>query len=144
MHILRWMGSKFCVKFQRCPLKFHTKFWTHTPQNMHFTLLYFYVWFTISLNCDVISLSETGPWSTESTSGRDNFCLKNFDTFARTSVRVSKMNAVACAQLAFQNWTLPQKYKTWNHYEDDGHISPTDVEHTRGSNDVCCFIGCLK
>ena len=26
MHILRCMGSKFCVKFQRCPLKFHTKF----------------------------------------------------------------------------------------------------------------------
>ena len=24
-------------KFQRCPLKFHTKFSTHTPQNMHFT-----------------------------------------------------------------------------------------------------------
>ena len=37
MHILRCMGSKFCVKFQRCPLKFHTKFCTHTPQNMHFT-----------------------------------------------------------------------------------------------------------
>ena len=36
MHILRCMGSKFCGKFQRCPLKFHTKFWTHTPQNMHF------------------------------------------------------------------------------------------------------------
>ena len=26
MHILRCMGSKFCVKFQRCPLKFHTRF----------------------------------------------------------------------------------------------------------------------
>ena len=26
MHILRRMGSKFCVKFQRSPLKFHTKF----------------------------------------------------------------------------------------------------------------------
>ena len=38
MYILRCMGSKFCVKFQRCPLKFHTKFWTHTPQNIHFTM----------------------------------------------------------------------------------------------------------
>ena len=37
MHILRCMGSKFCVKFQKCPLKFHTKFWTHTPQNMNVT-----------------------------------------------------------------------------------------------------------
>ena len=37
MHILPCMGSKFCVKFQRCPLKFHTKFGTHTTQNMHFT-----------------------------------------------------------------------------------------------------------
>ena len=35
MHVLRCMGLKFCVKFQMCPLKFHTKFWTHTPQNMH-------------------------------------------------------------------------------------------------------------
>ena len=41
MHILRCMGSKFCVKFQRGPLKFHTKFWTHTLQNVHFTVLYF-------------------------------------------------------------------------------------------------------
>ena len=37
IHVLRCMGSKFCVKFQRCPLKFHTKFWSHTPQKMHFT-----------------------------------------------------------------------------------------------------------
>ena len=26
MHILRCMGSKFCVKFQRCPLKLDKKF----------------------------------------------------------------------------------------------------------------------
>ena len=61
MHILRCVGSKFCVKFQRAPLKFHTKFWTHTPQNMHLTVFCFCMWFTTSLNCDVISLSETGP-----------------------------------------------------------------------------------
>ena len=42
-------------------------------------------------------------------SGRDIFCL-NFDTFTRTSVRVSKMNAVARAQLTFQIFTLLQKY----------------------------------
>ena len=36
MHILWSMDSKFCVKFQKCPLKFHTKFWTHTLPNMHF------------------------------------------------------------------------------------------------------------
>ena len=61
MDILRCMGSKFCVKFQRAPMKFHTKFRTHTPQNMHSTVFNFCVWVTISLNCDVISLSETGP-----------------------------------------------------------------------------------
>ena len=43
-------------------------------------------------------------------SGRDIFCLKNFDTFTRTSVRVSKMNAIARAQLTFQMLTLFQKY----------------------------------
>ena len=61
MYIVRSMGSKFYVKCQRASSKFHTKFWTHTPQNMHFALLYFCVWGTTSLNCDVISFSETGP-----------------------------------------------------------------------------------
>ena len=59
--ILRCMCSKFCVKFQRAPLKFHTKFWTHTSKNINFTDLYFCMWFTISLNCDIIGLSETPP-----------------------------------------------------------------------------------
>ena len=36
MHTLLGMGSIFCEKFQMCPLKFHTKLWTHTLQNMHF------------------------------------------------------------------------------------------------------------
>ena len=62
MHILQCMGSKFCVKFQRAPLKFHTKFGTQTLQNVHFIDFNFCVWFTISLNCDVISLGETGLW----------------------------------------------------------------------------------
>ena len=61
MHVLRCMASTVCVKFQKASLKFHARFWTHTPQNMHFTVLHFSVWVTISLNCDVISLSETGP-----------------------------------------------------------------------------------
>ena len=46
----------------------------------------------------------------ESSSGRDIFCLKNFDTFTKTPVRVSKMNAVAHPQLAFQMLTLLLKY----------------------------------
>ena len=41
---------------------------------------------------------------------RDIFCLKNFGTFSRTPVRVSKMNAVARAQLIFQMLTLLKKY----------------------------------
>ena len=49
---------------------------------------------------------ETEDWEFESPSGRDIFCLKNFDTFPRTPVRVSKMNAVARAQLTFQMLTL--------------------------------------
>ena len=37
MYILWWIGSEFCVTFQRCSLKFRTKFWPLTPQTMHFT-----------------------------------------------------------------------------------------------------------
>ena len=40
---------------------FHTKLWTLILQNMHFTDFYFCVWFTISLNYNVICLSETFP-----------------------------------------------------------------------------------
>ena len=65
---------------------------------------------------------ESEGWGFESTSGRDILCLKNFDTFTRTSVRVSKINAVARAQLTFQMFTLLKKYlyhksmcsKTWD------------------------------
>ena len=46
----------------------------------------------------------------ESPSGRDIFCLKNFETFTRTPVYVSKMNAVARAQLTFPMLTLLKKY----------------------------------
>ena len=37
MHILWCVCSKFCAKFQRASLKSHTKFWTHTSQNVHLT-----------------------------------------------------------------------------------------------------------
>ena len=40
---------------------------------------------------------------------QDIFCLKNFDTFTRTPIRVSKINVVSCAQLTFQMLTLLQK-----------------------------------
>ena len=49
---------------------------------------------------------ESEGWGFESPSGRDIFCLKNFDTFTRTLFRVSKMNAVASAQSTFQMSTL--------------------------------------
>ena len=45
----------------------------------------------------------------ESLSDPDIFGLKIFDTFTRTSVRASKMNAVARAQLAIQMLNLLQK-----------------------------------
>ena len=33
MQILRYTGSKFCVKFERAPVKFQTNSLTHKPQN---------------------------------------------------------------------------------------------------------------
>ena len=53
---------------------------------------------------------ESKGWGFKSPSGQDIFCLKNFDTFTRTPVRVSKMNAVAWAQLTLQMLTLFKKY----------------------------------
>ena len=58
-----------------------------------------------SSNCQSIRYESEG-WGFEFLSGGDIFCLKNFDTFTITSVRVSKMNAVARAQLTFPMLTL--------------------------------------
>ena len=54
----------------------------------------------------------------KSPSHRDIFCLKNFDAFAGTPVRVSKMSAVARAKLTFQMLTLLQQivYIYMSHY----------------------------
>ena len=57
IHFLWCMGSKFCVKFQRVPLKFHTKFWSHISQNVHITDFHFSLWLMIPWNCDIISLN---------------------------------------------------------------------------------------
>ena len=34
--IFQYMGKLFCVEFQRYPLKFHTKYLTHTLKDMYF------------------------------------------------------------------------------------------------------------
>ena len=36
MHIFQCMGKIFCVEFQRGPLKFHTKYLTHTLKDASF------------------------------------------------------------------------------------------------------------
>ena len=53
MHILSCMVQIFFVKFQRRPLKFHTNFGTHTPQNMQFLLKVW--WITLSDSYDLKS-----------------------------------------------------------------------------------------
>ena len=35
-HIFQHMGKVFCVEFQRFPLKFHTKYLTHTLKHVDF------------------------------------------------------------------------------------------------------------
>ena len=116
MHILRCMGSKFCVKFQRCPLKFHTKIWTHTPQNMHFTVSCFCVWVTISLNCDVISLSETGPRSTYPYSSHTVIQLQNEST-AQFEYRVPvEETHMKVRYLKHFQWNSPRVNSTAPHW----------------------------
>ena len=36
IHIFQCMGKIFCVEFQRYPLKFHSKYLTHTLKDVHF------------------------------------------------------------------------------------------------------------
>ena len=69
MHILRCMGSKLCVQFQRTNLKFHIKIWKPYTAKYSFTDSIYRVWLTKSLTCDVIRLSEPGPRAEENLPG---------------------------------------------------------------------------
>ena len=58
IHIFQCMGKLFCVKFQRVPLKFHTKYLTHALKNIIFT----YCWnFKRSWISELTSVCETQP-----------------------------------------------------------------------------------
>ena len=113
MHILRCMGSKFCVKFQRAPLKFHTKFWTHTPQNVHFTVFYFCLWVTISSNCDVISLSQMAPRS----HGQLLSHISSGSSMRGLRCRPCGMGSKGCQKYVDQ--ILWPEYREWPIWDDD-------------------------
>ena len=55
-------GFQILCEMSKAPLKF-PKNVERTPQNLHIIYFNFCVWFTISLNWDVISLSKTETWS---------------------------------------------------------------------------------
>ena len=57
-HTFQCMGKIFCVKFQRVPLKFHTKYLTHTLKNVDFI----HKWKFMS---SLISVFEMPPVSVE-------------------------------------------------------------------------------
>ena len=54
------MGQIFCVQFQREPLKFHTKYLTHTLKE---TIFIQYWKFRRSQIYELINVFETPPWS---------------------------------------------------------------------------------
>ena len=62
-------------------------------------------------NSNVSSIRhESKTLGFESPTVRGIFCPTNYNTFTRTSIRVSKTKAVARAQLSFQILTLLQIY----------------------------------
>ena len=63
----------------------------------------------------------------ESRSGQDIFCLKNVDTFTRTSVCELKMNTVAQAQLTVQTNILKHKNFIRNYWNFEKFESITKI-----------------
>ena len=112
-------GFKILCEISKGTLKFHTKFWIHTPQNMHFNVFNFCVWVTISLNCDVISLSETGPrwlnsigvtWASwrirPLTTGL--FCQQFFQAYNKENITAKKISKFRITGLLWRNrwWSI--------------------------------------
>ena len=62
MHILRYLGSEFC-EMSKGTFAISHKISNLYTEKCALTDFYVCIWFTKSLNYDVISLSETVPWS---------------------------------------------------------------------------------
>ena len=92
MHNLWCLGSKFCLKFQRAPLKFHTNLNPYT-ENYAFYRLYFYVWITMYLYCYVINLCKTPPgtptWNLDGINAGIILCMCPANERLRHNVTVS-------------------------------------------------------
>ena len=58
LHIFQCMGEIFCVEFQRVPLKFHTRYLTHTLKDTILTLCWK---FKRSQIYELVCLFETPP-----------------------------------------------------------------------------------
>ena len=86
---------------------------------MHFTVMYFCVWVTISLSCDVISLSETAPFS-----------ISN-KTFYRTTREVSEQ----------RDWLfkLSYRFEIWQ-----AAMLPMCLSNIRAIGQICIQISLLR
>ena len=58
-------GLKILCEISKGTFEISHKIFNPYIENMHLIVFYFCVWFMISSNCDVISLSQTGPWSAQ-------------------------------------------------------------------------------
>ena len=85
---------------------------------------------------------STNPWNV---SGRDIFCLKNFDTYPRTPVRVSKMNVNFTSKIFFcmiqTDWHLrgittiiPKVMK----YRYTLYVLPCSFQHIWSASEELC------
>ena len=63
IRVLGCLGALFNMKFLTAPPISCTKFWTHTPHTIYCADFRSCVWFTVSLNSDVMSLNTAGPWT---------------------------------------------------------------------------------
>ena len=85
---VQWLGQYAKVSRLNVQVTFNTKH--SNSQNSDMLLMDVAISNTnLILNMYLVSIADGDGGSP---SGRDIFCLKNFDTFPRTPVRVSKMN----------------------------------------------------
>ena len=130
------------MKFQRAPLKFHTKFGTYTLQNVHFTDLNGCLWFTISLNCDVISVSETGPgWPYSATT--QSSCLNLLVFLCYCSSLFIAFNWIDMVKTAIGFRNIYGALITWGLHHMPCSCLEQDLASVYGDNSIqwlVCFV----
>ena len=140
-----------CVKFQRYPLKYHAKFRTHTPQNLHFTRCWKFgnLWYLKVMISEVLvkrapGMSDNQQWAVTVTKFKNKqthfyLCINGLnDSKCSTYLTVNKLKTVPMVQFiqraAYTNLATTKRFQ---HLMETLNSTINEMVETAGISAKC-------